>query len=338
MFTHVWVHGMHVLDPVHRIVRSAQDNLPFGARLFVAGSIWDVRSNSQEILQAMRETFDEVGSRHQADLHLRFHVDFTVNNAPCWSKPHFRALDHLYYATYGPCDSMLVDQLSRRVIGSFSPAVAHDLCYWKQTVLPVLLGIVSASIGVTPIHCACVVKSGAGLLLGGESGAGKSTAALSLSRNGFSYLSDDCTYLSRTATGILAWGLPTPVKLLPDAVNYFPELVSLNPALSLNGEWALNVDPTEIFNVERSLSCAPRWLVFLERKADSLPVIKPLSSCEAASRLVADLETMPPLIVDQYEYQLETINHLVDRECWVVQHGLRPEALAPLLAEICGFA
>ena len=329
---------MQVLDPVNRVVRLSQDNLPLGARFFVAGSIWNVRSNSHEILQAMQEMFDQVGGEQQADLHLRFHVDFTVNNAPRWSKPHFRALDHLYFATYGPCDSMLVDQLSRRVIGSFSPAVAHDLRYWKQTVLPVLLGIVSASIGVTPVHCACVVKSGSGLLLGGESGAGKSTLALSLSRNGFSYLSDDCTYLSRTGTGMRAWGLPTPVKLLPDAVNYFPELVSLDPVLSLNEEWALNVDPTEISNVERCLSCAPQWLVFLERKVDSPPVIKPLGSSEAASRLVADLETMPPIIFDQYEFQLETIKRLVDRECWVVQHGLKPEPLARLLTEICGSA
>jgi hypothetical protein len=330
---------MQVLDPANKVVSLAHDDLPLGARFFVAGSIWDLRSNSEEILRAMRETFDQMGGEQQADLHLQFHVDFAVNNAPRWSTPHFRALDHLYYATYGPCDSMLVDQIGRRVIGSFSPAAARDVHHWKQTVLPVLLGIASASIGVTPVHCACVVKDGSGLLLGGESGAGKSTMALSLSRNGFSYLSDDCTYLSRMGTEVRAWGLPTPVKLLPDAVSYFPELVSFDPVLSLNGEWALSVDPTAISNVERCLSCAPRWLVFLERKerkVDSPPIIKPLNSSEAASRLVADLETMPPILFDQYQYQLETIDRLVDRECWVVQHGLKPELLARLLAEICG--
>jgi hypothetical protein len=198
-----------------------------------------------------------------------------------------------------------------------------------------LLGIVSASIGVTPVHCACVVKSGWGLLLGGESGAGKSTTALELSRNGFSFLSDDCTYLSRSDAGVRAWGLPTPVKLLPDAVSYFLELVSPDPVLTLNGEWALDVDPTEISNVERCLSCVPRWLVFLERTFESLSVVKQITSEEAASRLAADLETMPPCILGQYEYQLETVHRLVDRECWVVQHSLKPEALALLLAEIC---
>jgi hypothetical protein len=329
---------MQVLGPPNTVASSAHDHLPLGARFFVAGSIWDLRSNSGEILQAMQETFDPVDGERQADLHLRFHVDFAVPHAPRWPTPYFRALDHLYYASYGPCDSMLVDQIGRRVIGSFSPAAARDLRHWKQTVLPVLLGIVSASIGVTPVHCACVVKGGSGLLLGGESGAGKSTLALSLSRNGFSYLSDDCTYLSRAGAGVRAWGLPTPVKLLPDAVSYFPELVSLDPVLSLNGEWALSVDPTEISNVERCLSCSPRWLVFLERTGDSPPVVKPLSSGEAASRLAADLETMPSVIFDQYEYQLETIHRLVGRQCWVVQHGLKPELLAQLLADLCGSA
>jgi hypothetical protein len=329
---------MQVLDPSDRVAELAHDNLPLGARFFVAGSIWEARSNSHEILRAMREMFDQVGSGQQADLNLRFRVDFTVNNSPRWSKPHFRALDHLYYATYGPCDSMLVDQLSRRVIGSFSPAMACDLLYWKQTILPVLLGIASASIGITPVHCACVVKGESGLLLGGESGAGKSTLAVSMSRNGFAYLSDDCTYLSRSDTEMRAWGLATPVKLLPDAVSYFPELVSREPILSLNGEWALHVDPTEISDVKRCLSCAPRWLVFLERTVGSPPLVKPLSSSEAAARLVADLETMPPVLVNQYEYQLKTINRLLDRECWVVQHSLNPEMLARLLAEICGSA
>jgi hypothetical protein len=327
---------MQVLDIVSRIVRLSEDSLPLGARFFVAGSTWNVRSNSQEILQAMQETFDHVHGQQPADLQLQFHVDYGVTDAPLWSKPHFRALDHLYYATYGPCDSMLVDQSRRRVVGSFSPAMARDLCVWKQTILPILLGIASASIGVTPVHCACVAKDGLGLLVGGESGAGKSTSALSLSLHGFSYLSDDCTYLSRAGGEIQAWGLPTPVKLLPDAVDHFPQLVSHKPVLSLNGEWALSVDPTEIFNVERCLSCTPRWLVFLERTGSSQPVIKPLTTSQAASRLVADLETMPRLIFDQYEYQLETINLLVDRECWVVQHGLKPELLAPVLAEICG--
>jgi len=335
MHTHT---RMQVIDQADRVVRLVQENLPLGAQFRVAGTVWDLRSNSVEVIRAMEETFDRVDSeRKKGDLLLRFNVDLSFPDAPRWTTPHFRALEHLYYATYGPHDSMLVDQVGRRVIGSFSPALAGDLPYWKQTILPALLGIVSASIGVTPVHCACVVNGESGLLLAGESGAGKSTSALSLSLHGFSYLSDDCTYLSRSGRGIEAWGLPTPVKLLPDAVRHFPELASLKPASTLNGELALTVNPTEIFNVERCLRCEPRWLVFLERgeRTGSKPVIRPMSSSEAAARLAVDLEEMPDRLSEQYEAQLETIGLLVKRECWVVQHGLKPALLAPLLSEIC---
>src|ERR1700685_2159861 len=118
---------MQLLSSATAAATLAHDNLPLQASFFVAGSIWDLRSNSEEILQAMQETFDQVDGERLADLHLRFHVDFAVNHAPLLPTPYFIALDHLYYATYGPCDSMLVDQLGHRVIGSFSPAASRDV-------------------------------------------------------------------------------------------------------------------------------------------------------------------------------------------------------------------
>jgi len=74
---------MQVLDPANRVISLANDNLPLGARFSVAGSIWDLKSNSQEILRAMRETFDQVSSEQgHPDLYLRFHVDLAVEDAP----------------------------------------------------------------------------------------------------------------------------------------------------------------------------------------------------------------------------------------------------------------
>jgi hypothetical protein len=202
-------------------------------------------------------------------------------------------------------------------------------------ILPVLLGIASASIGVTPLHCACLVKNGHGLLIGGESEAGKSTLALSLSLNGFAYLSDDWTYFSRSGNQVCAWGLPTPVKLLPDAFKYFPRLAALEPAISQNGELAFEVDPVGTFGVSRSLYCEPRWLVFVERTQEPCAVFKPIGSAEAASRLAADLEMLPSCISYQREHQLATIKALVNRDCWVLRHGMTPSSVARELEEFC---
>jgi hypothetical protein len=325
------------VDDLARATESpATVECPLGARFTVAGSIWAVSTNAEHILAAMRETFQPAyDGTAKADLSATLYVDFELPDRPRWPRPHFRALDHLYYATYGPSDSLLVDQLRRRVVGSFSPGTTRDLAYWKRIILPVLTGIASACVGVTPLHCACLVKNGLGLLLSGESGAGKSTLALSLSLNGFTYLSDDCTYFSRSESGVLGWGLPTPVKLLPDAVKHFPQLLSIEPGLSLNGELSFEVDPVETFGVSRSLSCEPRWIVFMERAEEPRAVFERVSSSEAASRFASDLELLPPCISSQREHQLATVDALVKQECWLLRHGMTPSAIAEQLAEFC---
>jgi hypothetical protein len=323
-------HSLPALDLASKAV------LPLAARFLVAGSVWAVSTNAQEILAAIQQAFQPANDvSSAADLSIGFYVDFDRCDGERWVRPYFRALDHLYYGTYGPCDSMLVDQLNRRVIGSFSLATARDLAYWKRVILPVLLGIASACVGITPLHCGCLVKDGWGLLVCGESGAGKSTLALSLSLNGFAYLSDDCTYFTRSASEVRGWGLPVPLKLLPDAAKYFPRLLDLEPRPSLNDELAYEVDPVEVFGVNRALSCLPRWLVFVERTEEPRATFKPVSPSEMASRFAAGLEALPPCISGQREYQLATIKAIVNRECWILRHGLTPSAAAKELAEFC---
>jgi hypothetical protein len=161
---------------------------------------------------------------------------------------------------------MLIDLRNSRALARFSPAMATDVAYWKRVIFPVLLGVIGSSVGITVLHCACVVRENGGLLLAGVSGSGKSTLALALARNGFDLLSDDWTYVTAREGRVLAWGLPTALKLLPDARTYFPELESLQPAVSLNGELAYEIDPEVVFAVRRSFGCEPRCVIFLERE------------------------------------------------------------------------
>jgi hypothetical protein len=173
-------------------------------------------------------------------------------------------------------------------------------------------------------------------MLGGVSGAGKSTLAICLALNGFTYLSDDWTYFSQSGSRILAWGLPTPVKLLPDTVRYFPQLINVRPTLSLNGELAYEVDPVTIFGADRSSCCEAEWLVFIERTEAPRAVFRPISSKEAFSRFASELERLPARISDLRDLQLRTIKTLVDRECWVLNHGLTPALIAQELSDFCG--
>jgi hypothetical protein len=159
--------------------------------------------------------------------------------------------------------------------------------------------------------------------------------AVTLALNNFAFLSDDWTYFSRSGSRAQAWGLPTPVKLLPDAVKYFPQLTEAQIATSLNGELAYEVDPVEVFGVDRSLFCEPKWLVFVERTDWAGTFFKLISSDDAFRRFAGELEELPADISNVRKQQLQTIRALVNRECWLLQHRLPPALVAEKLSEFC---
>lgn len=319
------------------LARNIELPLSFEARFLVAGTVWLIASNAGEILEAAGESLQPANDA-TAPVALTFtlFVDSGMFAKPPWPPPHFRGLDQFVYAEYGSGASILMDLQRRRVIGVMCQAMAQDLHYWRTVLIPVLLGSACASLGILPLHCACVVRSGQGLVLAGGSGTGKSTLAVLLCLNDFAYLADGWTYFSRSGSQVSAWGLPAPVKLLPDALQYFPQLASAKLDRALNGEVAYEVDPVATFGVNRALYCEPRWLVFLERTVGPDAALRRISSDEAFSRLAPELESLPECISHMRDLQLHSISRLVDRECWVLGHGSPPALAAKQLLELCG--
>jgi hypothetical protein len=293
-------------------------------------------TNSENILAAARATFRQV-LEPSADpaLTLRFWVDPAAQTRPPWPQPYFRGLGHLVYAGFDAENSLLLDLRGRHVIGRFSAAMAADEGYWRRVVFPTAVGLASERLGITTLHCACVEIRGNGLLLAGGSGSGKSTLSVAVARCGFAFLSDDWTYFLPRDGRLYAWGLNTPVKLLPEAVHYFPELQGLAPGISPNGELAYEVDPQRLFRTRPSLCCEPRWVIFLERQRAPRFDLTELPSHEAAARLESDLEDLPAELSQITETHLATIAKLVERPCWLLRYAGEPQAMARALAQFC---
>ena len=246
-------------------------------------------------------------------------------------------MGHLVFAGYSTDGAILIDLRRRRAIARMSRAMAWDESYCKRVIFPALLGISGASIGITVLHCACVVRQGKGLLLAGNSGSGKSTLALALARCGFEFLSDDWTYITEKEDRIKAWGLPIALKLLPDARMFFPELHQLQPRKSLNGELAYEIDPEVQFGVRRASSCEPACVVFLERgrvqnsshgALGAGSVASELSSVEVLNRFEAFLEDLPPELSGLRASQRATIEKLSARPCRLIRYQVEPSAVA----------
>jgi hypothetical protein len=309
---------------------------PLRESYLVTGAHFAIATNSEEILAAARNSFRQtVEPDSSPALTMRLWVDSAAQSFPPWPQPYFRVLGHFVYAGFDGENSFLLNLRRGRLVGRFSQSMARDQDYWQRVIFPTVVGFASEALGVTVLHCACAERGGNGLLLAGEPGSGKSTLSLAMARNGFAFLSDDWTYLSGTSSQVLAWGFVTPVKLLPDAVKYFPELRSLEPSVSLNGECAHEVDPERVFGVRRSFRCEPRWLVFLERQPKSGHTFVRMPPQEAAARLESGLAILPPELSQLCEIQRVTIGSVVERQCWLLRHGENPHEIAQVLVRLC---
>ena len=309
--------------------------IPLQEHYLIAGAVCSVSTNSQLILAAARDSFGAPVKVHEAvDATMRLWVDASVQSGPPWPAAHFRGMDHLVVAAFDSDNTVLVDLRGRRALGRFSAAMAADRAYLRRVVFPTLFGIFTDVIAVTPMHCACVDRNGRGLLLAGASGSGKSTLSLALSREGFGFLSDEWTYFSWREGRLLAWGLPSLLKLLPDARRHFPELTPIQPEVALNGEVAYEVEPQSIFGIRRSDRAQPDWLVFLERQEEPVFSISHVSPAEATAEFEEHVEYYAMHgLSEGRELLMRTLQSLGRISCWRLRHGGPPANVARALAE-----
>lgn len=144
--------------------------------------------------------------------------------------------------------------------------------------------------GLFDLHAACVVepRSGAGVLIAGTSGSGKSSLTIRLAAAGWGYLTDDMLALRDDADSVRAFafrrafsvseqslagaGSPSLVGLLGSPVHSDPTKRSLDPAAGFPGQFVG--------------SCAPRVLCFSALTGERESRLERLSRAEAMRRLV----------------------------------------------------
>jgi hypothetical protein len=166
------------------------------------------------------------------------------------------------------------------------------------------------------------------VLLTAPSGTGKSTLAVALGRRGYAFLSDEWTCLASDGAGIAAWSFPMPVKLLPDAARFFPELLEHRTGVSLNGEIAYEVSPEECFGMSRRRSCGIACVVLLERSTKPGCHIVPVSAEEAIRHLTMELEPLEGRLAAYYQRQLHLVRQLKGTACFRVGFHGHPDAIA----------
>ncbi|MGE0405763.1 MAG: hypothetical protein AB7O65_05640 [Candidatus Korobacteraceae bacterium] len=308
------------------------------ASFIIAGALCRVRSNSRSLLASLRaipDATEEDSEERSVTTPDSFTLTVIVTTRDSHineHQPRFRGRDHLLFASFGAGNVFTFDLLRREITASISEGLARNSSFWQSTLLPIAIGVLGPSLGIAPLHCACLTAGNSGLLLAGVSGAGKSTLAAAMGQSGFDLLSDDWTYISARpeSDDLHAHGLTVPVKLLPDAVNHFPELRGQTLGLAMNGEMSFEVDPA-VLNIRSAESCVPSRLIFVRRISPPELRLTPVEPNLACEFFLRSAERLPPELTGAAHRRSSIIDRIASLECWLFSYGGPPHPAARFL-------
>ncbi len=135
---------------------------------------------------------------------------------------------------------------------------------------------------VFALHAASLAKNGAGLLLCGEAGAGKSTFALQLVDAGFRYCGDDVVLIEDDGT---ACGIPFALTLKEGSWEGLSTLHGSWDGVThrrADGAQVRYLRVSNAYNGNLSVS----WIIFLNRVASGSPKLTALNQLDSMKRLI----------------------------------------------------
>jgi len=281
------------------------------------------------LLEMLQVSIGEGGVERAADFSLEVCVEMECDTKP--GEPRFRGSQHIVVVTFGPHTVLLFDLLRHRIVARVSRAVAGDEGFWALIMQPLIVGLMASSIGTLPVHCACLVDRGNGLLIAGNGGAGKSTLSATLSIAGMEYLADEWTYIRREPDGLHAFGVGARIKLLPDAERHFPQLAERPLESCLNGESSHQVDAGREFGARVARSCRPRWFLFVHRRDDTGCEFRPEEPAVIRRYLDGNVERLPAELKPLERRRSALMDHVSQLPCWRFSYGGTPQYAAIVL-------
>lgn len=249
--------------------------LTHGAVFYPLGFSTDLRTNRPEILTQAHDLWSSFEKQFDTEpIRVSVHVQ-SGGSAECPPTPVNRIMlplhvsivdtDNYSVANLDQCTTQIV--LSSEVVKRL-----HYLRYFLLAPSP-LYHIVTRY--ATPVHAGCVARNGRGVLLCGDSGAGKSSLSYACARAGWTFVSDDASFFLNNGTGRLVTGNCHQIRFRPTAKTLFPELEGLQNTPRLAGKPSIELPTTSLQKITCEPTAQVDFLVFLNRRAGVRPELAP---------------------------------------------------------------
>lgn len=237
----------------------------------------EVVTNSTEVLAAAEESWGNLRKRFSGPL-IQLRILLGEGRfGKCPPAPVYRGQRNLLSIVADTQNFAVCDRERGFAFAWINGDTADHRSYFQYHFLEsIALNMLSCR-HVIPLHAACVELGGKGVLLCGNSGAGKSSLAFACARAGWTYISDDASYLVRQGNGRLVTGNSQHVRLRPSAVELFSEVKGFSPTPWTAGKPSIEIPTLLLPYVTTASHSVVEYIIFLNRIEWQTPELAPFS-------------------------------------------------------------
>jgi hypothetical protein len=289
--------------------------LPLQERFYPYGFPIEVRTNSPEVLKLTDELWGCFEKQYdtkpiRSDVHV-----VEDSSTECPPTPVHRIMLPLTIAVADANNYSIVNLEQNRAQTSISRATLQYELYAKYFLLGMPVCCVATRLA-TPVHAACVALNDRGVLLCGDSGAGKSTLSYACARSGWTYVTDDASFLLNSGSSRMVSGNCHQVRFRPSAAELFPEVQGLEVTPRAAGKPSIELPTAPMWHMKLAQSAKIDFIVFL-RRCPGEPQLRPYRKDVARYFMRQVLYGSPQSLAAQYE----AIEHLLSAEVFELQYS-----------------
>jgi hypothetical protein len=264
-------------------------DLPLRRTFYPLGFAVEIITNHPDVLEAANESFGHRRLRRGgAALQVRIGIS-EGEDLECPPEPVRREYSHLYSLVADSENQALLDLKTCTSFVWLNTSALKSRLYLRYNFLEKVVYLLLGASVVTDLHAACIGKNGKGILLCGESGAGKSTLAYACARAGWTYTSDDTSYLINDSDVPRVIGHSHRMRFRPAAKTLFPELAGHNLTPRLEGKASIEVPVSEFPQIATTSETRVHAIVYLSRHPSASGRLVRLPEGTATERMGKDL-------------------------------------------------
>ena len=292
-------------------------DLPLQTLVHPLGFRMHVSTNSPDVLQTVEESWAEFPLLYEAET-LEVRVCVSENqDAPAATTATWKGQRHLI-TIQSDLDNFAICDVDRAfAFAWFVPATARNHQFLRYFYIDSIANLLLWQRYLTRVHASCVARAGRGLLLCGESGAGKSCLAFACAQHGWDLMTDEAISLVRASRDRTVLGKPWQMHFRESASEIFPEFEGLLASPNAAGKIAIEIRTADLSGIRTTLQCQAAAVVFLNRPAGGPARLVPVSGADAFERLNRDL----PLVADSVmEEHRAALRRLVEAGCFELRY------------------